>query len=210
MREWMPSISLNDDARRILTSYKWPGNIRQLKNITEQISIIEESRIVTPEVLMRYLPDYSSIKLPALLGKKGFVDEQTFASEREILYKVLFDMRNDVNDLKKLVLDLMRNNPDNVEIKKESSKLLNNLYNGSDALITPVSVQVDSKQYAQNQSHIQDTEEIVEESLSLEDKEIEFIKKALEKHKGKRKMAANELGISERTLYRKIKEHNLD
>ncbi len=206
----MPSISLNDDARRILTSYKWPGNIRQLKNITEQISIIEESRIVTPEVLMRYLPDYSSIKLPALLGKKGFVDEQTFASEREILYKVLFDMRNDVNDLKKLVLDLMRNNPDNVEIKKESSKLLNNLYNGSDALITPVSVQVDSKQYAQNQSHIQDTEEIVEESLSLEDKEIEFIKKALEKHKGKRKMAANELGISERTLYRKIKEHNLD
>jgi len=206
----MPQISINDEARRILVSYKWPGNIRQLKNITEQISIIEETRNVTPEVLMRYLPDYSSIKLPALLGKKGFVDEQTFSSEREILYKVLFDMRNDVNDLKKLVLDLLRSNPNDIEIKNESAKLLNNLYNTSDALITPVSVQVDSKSYTQNQTNIQDTEEIVEESLSLENKEIEFIKKALDKHKGKRKIAANELGISERTLYRKIKEHNID
>jgi len=206
----MPSISVNDDARRILVSYKWPGNIRQLKNITEQISIIEETRIVTPEVLMRYLPDYSSIKLPALMGKKGLVDEQTFSSEREILYKVLFDMRNDVNDLKKLVLDLMRNNPDNIEFKNENANLINNLYHGSDSMITPVSVQVDSKSYVQNQANIQDTEEIVEESLSLEDKEIEFIRKALDKHKGKRKMAANELGISERTLYRKIKEHNIE
>jgi transcriptional regulator with PAS, ATPase and Fis domain len=206
----MPPISINDESRRILVSYKWPGNIRQLKNITEQISIIEETRIVTPEVLMRYLPDYSSIKLPALLGKKGMVDEQTFSSEREILYKILFDMRNDVNDLKKLVLDLMRNYPDNNEFKSESAKLLNNLYSNSDALITPVPVQSDSKSYVQNQTHIQDTEEIVEESLSLEDKELEFIKKALEKHKGKRKMAAHELGISERTLYRKIKEHNID
>ncbi|NOU19071.1 MAG: sigma-54-dependent Fis family transcriptional regulator [Bacteroidales bacterium] len=206
----MPQISINDDARRILVSYKWPGNIRQLKNITEQISIIEETRNVTPEVLMRYLPDYNSIKLPALLDKKGFVDEQTFSSEREILYKVLFDMRNDVNDLKKLVLDLLRSNPNDIEIKNESAKLLNNLYNTSDALITPVSVQVDSKSYTQNQANIQDTEEIVEESLSLENKEIEFIKKALDKHKGKRKMAAGELGISERTLYRKIKEHNID
>ncbi len=206
----MPSIALNDEARRILMSYKWPGNIRQLKNITEQISIIEESRVVTPEVLMRYLPDYSSMKLPALFAKKGLIDEQTFASEREILYKILFDMRNDVNELKKLVLDLLRNNPDNIDIKKESAKILNNLYSGSDALITPVQVQVETKPYVQNQSHIQDTEAIVEESLSLEDKEIEFIKKALEKHKGKRKIAANELGISERTLYRKIKEYNIE
>jgi len=159
---------------------------------------------------MRYLPDYSSMKLPALFAKKGLIDEQTFASEREILYKILFDMRNDVNELKKLVLDLLRNNPDNIDIKKESAKILNNLYSGSDALITPVQVQVETKPYVQNQSHIQDTEAIVEESLSLEDKEIEFIKKALEKHKGKRKIAANELGISERTLYRKIKEYNIE
>jgi len=206
----MPPISINDDARRMLVSYKWPGNIRQLKNITEQISIIEESRLVTPEVLLRYLPDYSSVKLPALLGNKGFVDEQTFATEREILYKILFDMRNDVNELKKLVLDLMRNNPENIEFKNETAKVLNNLYTSSDKMITPVSVQVDSKPYNQNQVHIQDTEEIVEESLSLEDKEIEFIKKALDKHKGKRKLAANELGISERTLYRKIKEYNIE
>ena len=206
----MPPISINDDARRMLVSYKWPGNIRQLKNITEQISIIEESRLVTPEVLLRYLPDYSSVKLPALLGNKGFVDEQTFATEREILYKILFDMRNDVNELKKLVLDLMHNNPENIEFKNETAKVLNNLYNSSDKIITPVSVQVDTKPYSQNQVHIQDTEEIVEESLSLEDKEIEFIKKALDKHKGKRKLAANELGISERTLYRKIKEYNIE
>lgn len=119
-------------------------------------------------------------------------------------------MRNDVNDLKKLVLDLLRSNPNDIEIKNESATLLNNLYNTSDALITPVSVQVDSKSYTQNQANIQDTEEIVEESLSLENKEIEFIKKALDKHKGKRKIAAGELGISERTLYRKIKEHNID
>lgn len=206
----MPPITLNDDARRMIITYKWPGNIRQLKNITEQISIIEESRVVTADVLMRYLPDYSSIKLPAVFDKKGFVDEQTFASEREILYKILFDMRNDVNELKKLVFDLLRNNPDNVEIKKESAKILNNLYSNSDSLINPVSVQVETKPYVSNQVHIQDTEEIVEESLSLENKEIEFIKKALEKHKGKRKVAAHELGISERTLYRKIKEYNIE
>lgn len=206
----MPPIALSDDARRIIVSYKWPGNIRQLKNITEQISIIEESRVVNSEVLMRYLPDYSSMKLPALFDKKGSVDEQTFASEREILYKILFDMRNDVNELKKLVLDLIRSNPDNIEIKKESAKILNNLYANAESLITPLAVQVETKSYAPNQTHIQDTEEIVEESLSLEDKEIEFIKKALEKYKGKRKIAANELGISERTLYRKIKEYNIE
>lgn len=206
----MPPISLNDDARRMIMNYKWPGNIRQLKNITEQISIIEESRDVSADVLIRYLPDYNSIKLPALYDRKEFVDEQTFASEREILYKILFDMRNDVNELKKLVLDLMHNNPDNIEIKQESAKILNNLYSNTDSLITPVAVQVDTKPYVPNQSHIQDTEEIVEESLSLEDKEVEFIKKALERHKGKRKVAAQELGISERTLYRKIKEYNLE
>ncbi len=206
----MPSINLNDDARRMIITYKWPGNIRQLKNITEQISIIEESRTVTAETLMRYLPDFSSTKLPALRDKNGFVDEQTFASEREILYKILFDMRNDMNELKKLVLDLLHNGTDNYEFKQESAKVLNNLYNNSDSLIAPVSVQVETKPYVPNQVHIQDTEEIVEESLSLEDKEVEFIKKALDKHKGKRKMAANELGISERTLYRKIKEYNIE
>lgn len=206
----MPSITLTEEAKRMLISYKWPGNIRQLKNITEQISIIEESRQVTPEILLRYLPDYSSIKLPAIYNK-GVIDEKTFASEREILYKILFDMRNDVNDLKKLVLDLLRNGTDNVDFHNENAKILNNLYKGSDALITtPSAVQIDNKSFTQNQNHIQDTEEIIEESLSLEDKEVELIKKALDKHKGKRKGAAKELGISERTLYRKIKEHNID
>ncbi|MHC1703788.1 MAG: sigma-54 interaction domain-containing protein [Tenuifilaceae bacterium] len=208
----MPTITVTDEAKRMLISYKWPGNIRQLKNITEQISIIEESRLITPEILIRYLPDYSSVKLPAIYSKKGTIDEQTFSSEREILYKILFDMRNDVNDLKKLVLDLMRNGPDNIDLHSENAKVLHNLYKGNDTLITssPASVQIENKPFMQNQNNIQDTEEIIEESLLLEDKEVEMIKKALEKHKGKRKMAANELGISERTLYRKIKEYNID
>jgi len=121
-------------------------------------------------------------------------------------------MRNDVNDLKKLVLDLMRNGPDNIDLHSENAKVLHNLYKGNDTLITssPASVQIENKPFMQNQNNIQDTEEIIEESLLLEDKEVEMIKKALEKHKGKRKMAANELGISERTLYRKIKEYNID
>ncbi len=206
----MPSISLDDDARRALVNYKWPGNIRQLKNVTEQISIIEQSRIITAEILLRYLPDFAVSKLPTLYGKKG-IDEQTFASEREILYKILFDMRNDVNDLKKLVNDLMSNGVSNIDPQIQNAPVFQNLYNSNDTIITKTpTVQFDSKPFVQNANDIQDTEEIIEESLSLEEKEVELIKKALEKHKGRRKNAAAELGISERTLYRKIKEFNIE
>lgn len=206
----MPAISLDDDARRALVNYKWPGNIRQLKNVTEQISIIEQSRIITADMLLRYLPDFSATKLPTLYGKKG-IDEQTFASEREILYKILFDMRNDVNDLKKLVNDLMSNGINNIDPQIQNAQVFQNLYNSADTIITKTpTVQFDSKPFVQNANDIQDTEEIIEESLSLEEKEVELIKKALEKHKGRRKNAAAELGISERTLYRKIKEFNIE
>lgn len=206
----MPAISLDDEARKVLVNYKWPGNIRQLKNVTEQVSIIEQSRIINADILLRYLPDFSSTKLPTLYNRKGGIDEQTFASEREILYKILFDMRNDVNDLKKLVNDLIANGTANIDPQIQNAPIFQNLYNANETIITKATpTQFDNK-FAQNANDIQDTEEIVEESLSLEEKEVELIKKALEKHKGRRKNAATELGISERTLYRKIKEFKIE
>ena len=204
----MSSITLDDEARHVLISYKWPGNVRQLKNVTEQISVIEQSRLISADILHRYLPDNQSSKLPALY--KNAVDEQTFSSEREILYKILFDMRNDMNDLKKLVLDLLQSGRTDFEIHADNARFIQKLYKEVEPVVATPTNNVTFETKSFDSSHIQDTEEILEESLSLEEKEVELIRKALEKHKGKRKMAAQELGISERTLYRKIKEHNLD
>ncbi len=205
-RNRMPTIILTDDAQRMLANYRWPGNIRQLKNITEQISVIEQNREISMEILRTYLPNYNEIKLPALLDK---VDQKTFASEREILYKILFDLKNDVTDLKKLVLDIMEKGSGNIEIHGDNAHLLKKLYDLSepDTENEDSTPKIDLNRVQHDD--IQDTEEIVEESLSLEDKEIELIRKALNKYNGKRKYAANELGISERTLYRKIKEYNI-
>ena len=200
----MPAISLTDPARLILTNYRWPGNIRQLKNITEQISIIESEREIDEETIKRYLPDYQPVKLPTLYKKP--VDEKTFNTEREILYKVLFDMKKDMNDLKRLVGEIMDQRV-GAELHEEHAGMIEKLYQADQAEpFPPKSLHIPTPE---NQA-IQDTEEIIEESLSLEEKEIELIKKALDKHNGKRKYAAEELGISERTLYRKIKEHNLE
>jgi transcriptional regulator with PAS, ATPase and Fis domain len=202
----MPPVRLDEEARILLQNYRWPGNVRQLKNITEQISIIEQNRDITSEVLQRYLPALSSKNLPALLSK---AEEKGFSNEREILYKILFDMKRDMNDLKKLVLDIMENKE--APISGDQAQIIRNLYDSEDINLSkhersskPMHIPSIDK------NNIQDTEEVIEESLSLEDKEIELIKKALEKHKGKRKYAAEELGISERTLYRKIKEHNIN
>ncbi len=201
----MPPITLSEDAVTILNNYRWPGNIRQLKNITEQISVIEQTREIDTDTLRKYLPDYYENKLPALYET---IDQKTFNSEREILYKILFDMKNDVTDLKKLVLELMQHGTTSSEIQQNNAQIIQKLYNSVDPVlhedIAP------GKPFRADDSNIQDTEEIIEESLSLEDKEIELIRKALEKHNGKRKYAANELGISERTLYRKIKEYEID
>ena len=205
-RNRMPAITLTEDAIRILVNYRWPGNIRQLKNITEQISVIEQNREITADKLRTYLPDYYESKLPALFDT---VDQKTFASEREILYKILFDLKNDVSDMKKLVLDIMQRGTTNIEFQKDNARLLKKLYDIEEPVVTD---DVDARQFELSHlqgKDIQDTEEIVEESLSLEEKEKELIKKALDKHKGKRKYAASELGISERTLYRKIKEYNI-
>lgn len=206
-RNRMPSISLTEDALEMLVNYGWPGNIRQLKNIVEQISIIEEERLITHEVLRSYLPDYNETKLPALYDA---IDQKTFATEREILYKILFDMRNDVNELKKLVHNNLYQEEHEKEIQHGSSHAIPKIFED----IVPI-VQEDKHKKRfdyedQEGEGIQDTQEIVEESLSLADKEIELIKKALDRHNGKRKYAASELGISERTLYRKIKEYNIE
>lgn len=201
----MPPIVLDEQAKALLMSYRWPGNVRQLKNITEQISIIEKERDITAEILRNYLPADSSKNLPALFSK---TEESSFSNEREILYKVLFDMKRDMTELKKLVLDIMEDKEP--VITGDQARIFRNLYdNDPTGYVSkdpvPKHIHIDSVE----KENIQDTEEFVEESLSLEDKEIEMINKALDKHKGKRKYAAQELGISERTLYRKIKEYDI-
>ncbi|MDP4225340.1 MAG: sigma-54 dependent transcriptional regulator [Bacteroidota bacterium] len=205
----MPTITLDGEAVRLLENFEWPGNVRQLKNITEQISVIEQKREINAETLLKYLPDYHSIKLPAIYNNHT-VDQDTFASEREILYKILFDMKSDMNDLKKLVLDLMQKNSNQIDFQGNHSQIIKKLYDN----VEPDLEKIENNHFKINQSqnqnpNIQDTEEILEESLLIEDKEKELIRKALEKYQGKRRNAAEELGISERTLYRKIKEYKI-
>ena len=206
----MPAIRLDSEARNMLVHYAWPGNVRQLKNITEQISIIESDREIRAVTLKSYLPDYDGVRLPAIIKKD---DDKAFSSEREILYKILFDMKGDMNDLKKLVYDLIEHNDMNIGFDGANARVIQSLIrekkNTTAGPEVTESASVDFTPH-QARNDIQDTEEIVEESLSLADKEVEMIKKALEKYSGKRKLAANELGISERTLYRKIKEYGIE
>jgi transcriptional regulator with PAS, ATPase and Fis domain len=205
----MPPIKLDQDARNLLLTYAWPGNVRQLKNITEQISIIESEREIKPTTLKSYLPEYDAVKLPAVIRKD---DEKSFSSEREILYKILFDMKNDMNDLKKLVFDLIRHGDVDVTVEENNSSAIRNLIRDAGVPVTSKVKEAEPAEFSHRpgRDNIQDTEEIIEESLSLADKEVEMIRKALEKYNGKRKMAAHELGISERTLYRKIKEYGIE
>lgn len=187
----MPPIRLDDGARQLLLAYRWPGNVRELKNITERISVIEETREISAEVLRFYLPNSNVEKLPVLVKQE--TDQKFFNSEREILYQVLFDMKKDVNDLKKLVHDIMGGN---IQVPVDEEP------NYSHTTIHPVRTM--------QSSAIQEAEDVEEQSLSLEDVEKEMIRKALERHNGRRKNAAADLKISERTLYRKIKEYNLE
>ncbi|MGA1978544.1 MAG: sigma-54 dependent transcriptional regulator [Bacteroidales bacterium] len=208
----MPAIRLDQEGRNILLQYTWPGNVRQLKNITEQISIIESEREIKAAKLKSYIPDYDMARLPAIIKKD---EEKSFSYEREILYKLLFDMKSDMNDLKKLVYDILRHGETNANPDESDTRLIRNLYSDKNNMGQPASAEMAEKNTTdfnirKGRDDIQDTEEIIEESLSLADKEVEMIKKALEKYKGKRKLAANELGISERTLYRKIKEYGIE
>jgi transcriptional regulator with PAS, ATPase and Fis domain len=196
----MPPVRLNEDSRKVLLSYDWPGNIRQLKNITEQISIIEQEREIGSETLRNYLPDAFGSRLPVPVG--SVIDQQTFNSEREILYQILFDMKKDMNELKGLVNDIMQG-------KSTVDSVYKPVYSGDEHVFSkPEEPAIRISPVIRD--NIEDTEVYVEENLSLEDKEKEMILKALDKYHGKRKLAAQELGISERTLYRKIKEYELD
>ena len=205
----MPVIRLDEEAQQLLENYKWPGNIRQLKNITEQLSIIELNRTVIGDRLKLYLPADNRSSLPVLMPRDN--DERSFRSEREILYQILFDMKRDVNDLKKLVNDLMERKEGIPRVETDDQSLLKSLYQEQDLRFeSPVASQPQIHGKRVDESRIEDTEAIIEESLLLQDKEIELINKSLRKHQGKRKLAAQELGISERTLYRKIKEFGIE
>jgi transcriptional regulator with PAS, ATPase and Fis domain len=211
----MPPIKLDDSAIPILQKFRWSGNIRQLRNVAEQISVLETNRDISAITLQSYLPAEGS-NLPSVI--KSNKNDSDFNTEREILYKVLFDMKSDLHDLKKLTLELMQNGSSKVQ--ETNSNLIKKIYGSKEddseidyeeeprtAVIT---TQVDENQYENQEDNYQFTESIEEEEvLRLEQKEVEMIKKSLEKNKGKRKIAADELGISERTLYRKIKQFDL-
>lgn len=199
----MPSISLTDSAKEMLKKYRFPGNVRQLKNITEQIAIIEQERVITPEILKNYLPENEVGMLPVPITSIEDSDKRNFTTERELLYQVLFDMRSDIMELKRVVRDLISTNS-KAENKVEISQL--------PVLKSDPKVHLPSR-YSENlhnaKSEAEDSE-YEETSVSLEDAEKDMIIKAMKRHDGKRKLAAQDLRISERTLYRKIKEYGLD
>ena len=200
----MPSVRLDEDAIKLISTYHWPGNIRQLRNITEQLSVVEESRMIKAITLKNYLPTHNTKTLP-ILYNNGKDSEKDF-TEREILYKVLFEMKKDVNDLKKLTQKIMNGD---VNFNEKNTDLINKIYQYDD-IQSNQTVLIPSHPESNIESRTILAQEIeTQESLSLQDKEIEMIKNALEKHRGKRKGAAKELGISERTLYRKIKQYDL-
>jgi len=219
----MPTVRLTDEAVKQLLSCRWQGNIRQLRNVTEQLSVLETNREVDAQTLLQYLPD-SGNNLPSVIEQKQ--QKSDFSNEREILYKVLFDMKRDLGDLKKLTLELMKSD-ENTNVKKENQHLINKIYGKNEENfetndeernltdeqeleILQVPEHKSSKALEPHQDKYDFAEDIEEEeTLSLQDKELELIKKSLERHQGKRKPAAEELGISERTLYRKIKQYDL-
>ena len=210
----MPGIRLQPEAVNSLEKYSWPGNIRQLKNVSEQISVIEKSRDVSDVILRKYLPDIdSSRNLPMVIdGKK----EHELISERDILYKVLFEMKQDVTEMKRVIVDLLNNNnlssneKNELITKLKSSNTFDNESNFDNSNNHPIPFEEKTGNQSDSSYNISYQESVeIEESLSLEEREKELIKKALQKHNGKRKNAAKELGISERTLYRKIKEFEI-
>jgi len=213
----MPTIRLLDDAVQLLQNYRWSGNVRQLRNVAEQVSVLESTREITASVLKGYLPDMGT-QLPAVLNKE--TSGSDFSNEREILYKVLFDMKSDLNDLKKLTLELMEND-NHKDVQEKNEHLIQKIYKDQNLSNSKHESQILSLSEKnlknetieivkpnENYDFIEDIDE-EEETLSLHDKELELIKKSLDRHKGKRKLAADELGISERTLYRKIKQYDL-
>ncbi|MCE5205552.1 MAG: sigma-54 dependent transcriptional regulator [Porphyromonadaceae bacterium] len=212
----MPSITLTDDAREVIKNYRWPGNIRQLKNITEQISIIEQERVINAEILQKYLPINEVGMLPVPLSQFHDTEQKSFANEREILYQVLFDMKKDITDLKQVVKSIMENaGHPAADFEPSSNKLQTTtvIHEGEARVSVPVKYEAPPKSIQLGETgknDIQEATEYEESTLSISEVEKEMILRALERHNGKRKLAAADLGISERTLYRKIKEYNLE
>ena len=213
----MPPIKLSDEAVQFLQRYRWSGNIRQLRNVAEQISVLETNRDISLATLQSYLPMESN-QLPSVIGSKK--SDSDFATERDILYKVLFDMKSDLNDLKKLTLELIKNG---AKVQDINPSLIQKVYGSKDneseivfetqphinVIPTPNQSQQEEFDDEDDANYLMAETVDEEETLRLEAKELELIKKALERNKGKRKAAADELGISERTLYRKIKQFDL-
>ena len=203
----MPTVRLDDDSQRILQNYRWNGNIRQLKNITEQLSVLEKERSINGQMISSYLPDPKS-NLPALISENK--SESDFSSEREILYKILFDMKKDLNELKKLTNNLKKASPNDREKLDELESFIPQKFNDIDNSKTENNLIVNETFENKNDKYSFAEEILEEETLSIQDKELELIIKALERNNGRRKAAAKELGISERTLYRKIKQYDLE
>ena len=213
----MPTLRLDENAQHLLQQYRWSGNIRQLRNIAEQMSVLEKERIISADKIRQYLPQENT-QLPALIENEK--TKSDFTSEREILYKVLFDMKSDLNDLKKLTLDLLEGD-DTPHFKERNESLINKIYGSEQSkekgteriealslTTTPQEVQISQPNTEDKYQFIETIEE--EEPLSLQQKEVEMIRRALQRSQGRRKKAAEELGISERTLYRKIKQFDLN
>jgi transcriptional regulator with PAS, ATPase and Fis domain len=202
-----PAVQLDEDAKNVLINYTWPGNVRELKNIAEQISVLSPSKNITASVLKSFLPEHNYNRLPVLSGGAGVVSQTEFANEREILYKLFFDMKKDVNELKKMFFDLLQN----PSMAQRTPVFNNDLQEYNTALQPTLGQPTPQNQpvFLHTNTDIHQHED-VEESLSIMDKEKELIIKALKKHKGKRKDASLDLGISERTLYRKLKEYDIE
>jgi DNA-binding NtrC family response regulator len=206
-------IQLDEQARQLLIDYPWPGNVRELKNMAEQISVLSQDKLLSADDIRRFLPEHRENRLPALSPRSNVAQGgQEFMNERDILYKLFFDMKKDVTELKKMFVDIVQHPPTHGNVMPSES-LLHELDHEPalqrDAAIVKQVIQPAASPVLLPQNIIQDHVE-VEESLNLMDMEKDLIEKALRKHKGKRKDAASDLGISERTLYRKLKEYNID
>jgi DNA-binding NtrC family response regulator len=200
-------VQLDEEARLILINYPWPGNVRELKNIAEQISVLSEDKQITAEILRRFLPENNASRLPVLASTPGTNSQKEFANEREILYKLFFDMKKDVTELKKMFFEVIQNPASLHHHHNFPTEHGGQEFKPQE--ISPAVLQSTPPVYLNNNHNDIHHHEVVEESLSIVDKEKELIIKALKKHRGKRKDAALDLGISERTLYRKLKEYDI-
>ncbi|MCL2327469.1 MAG: sigma-54 dependent transcriptional regulator [Bacteroidetes bacterium] len=208
----IPLLRLDDAANELLKNYYWKGNIRQLKNIAEQISILESERNISAQTLAAYLPQTNQNQALAIIAKDN--SNANYANERDSLFQLLFDLKKDMSELKKLVFDILNSSESELQLSNENAQMLQKIYT-TDLAYYDKQKQKQEEELIEYEtvnnsiSQIEDAQEIEENTLLLANNEMDIIKRALVKYSGKRKLAAKELGISERTLYRKIKEYNL-